>query len=98
MAFTLANGIGLVSAFGLLSLIFPACHCQTEKGCLQKSGKRDVRFPCWENIIINTSNHRSEVQKKQQFRDEAVKHSKLGEALTCVEENISGICISVLPG
>lgn len=93
MAFTLANGTGLVNAFGILILIFLVCCCQMGKGCLQNSGKRDVRFPCWVSIIISTNN---QVQEKQQFRDEAVKKLKPGEAVACVEKNIASLCISSL--
>lgn len=46
MAFALANGVGLVSAFSILASIFLVCCREAEKDCLQMSGGRDVTFPC----------------------------------------------------
>lgn len=63
MGFTLANGVGLVSAFSILALIFLVCCCQTEKDCLQVSGDRDSlagdSLAGENSIMINTNNHRS---------------------------------------
>lgn len=72
MAFILANAMGLVSAFGILVLIFLVCCCQTEKGCLQPSlGKALLDFLALKTSSSSTSTIK--VQEKQQFRDETVK-------------------------
>lgn len=85
MTFTLANGMDLVSDFGILVLIFLVCRCQMQKGCLQHSqGKGMLGF-----LAVKTSSSSTpttiKVQEKQQFRDEAVQKLKLGKAVCCLD-------------